>query len=73
MKVESQYTIEGKVVTKEFENSEIIVYDHTADYDHQIIYFVSKKTGKVIFKQDVTASMGQGCGFINGISYEEVK
>lgn len=73
MKVEKAFTIDGKVVSECFQKGDISVYLDESDITEVICYFVDNKTSDVLFKQIVSADMGQGLGFISNVHLEGVK
>ena len=70
MKVESKFVIDGKVVSKGFENESLIIYEGINN--DQAIYLVNKQTSEFIVKIDIDTDMSQGVGFVSGIAYLEM-
>lgn len=72
MKLEKAFTIDGKVVVKEFQKDDISIYSR-GDSDIEIVlYFVDNKTDEIMFKQTIAADMGQGTGYISDMTFEGV-
>ncbi len=71
MKLEKAFTINGKVVVKEFQKGDISIYSDGDPYE-MTLYFVNNKTDEVMFKQTIAADMGQGTGYISDMTFEGV-
>ncbi len=71
MKLEKAFTINGKVVVKEFQKGDISIYSDGDSYE-MTLYFVNNKTEEVMFKQTIAADMGQGTGYISDMTFEGV-
>lgn len=72
MKLEKAFTIDGKVVVKEFQKDDISIYSR-GDSDIEIIlYFVNNKADEIMFHQTIAADMAQGVGYISEIIFKEV-
>ncbi len=71
MKLEKAFTIDGKVVVKEFQKGDISIYSD-GDSCEMTLYFVNNKTEEVMFKQTIAADMGQGTGYISDMTFEGV-
>lgn len=71
MILEKVLMIDGNVVKLEFESASVIVYRSTNyDDDTQIVlYFVDKKSEKVLFKQDIRADCSQNTGYISDLDF----
>lgn len=69
MKVESAFTINGVVVNKAFQKGKIAVYEDNQDCTDVTCYFVDNEKGTVLFKQTISADMGQGTGFVSSVNY----
>ncbi len=69
MKVEKAFTIDGVVVKEIFNKGDITVYEDDRDCCEVICYFVNNKTSAVLFKQTISADMGQGTGYISGNNF----
>jgi hypothetical protein len=64
MKVESSFTIDGKVVEPtKMRVGEYFVYKFEEDFEY-ILYFVDKNL-KVVSRMDIETDMGQGSGYIS--------
>ena len=70
MKVEKSFSIDGKIVEKEFQKGDISVYSYYEDDSKMTIFFVNNKTEMVLFKQTITADCNQNFGFINSVNFE---
>lgn len=71
MKVESVFSIDGKVVDKVFTKNSMTVYEHSNGDDDKVFYFV--QNGVVIFKQRILANCGQNYGYIDRVDFEEIE
>lgn len=69
MKVEKAFTIDGKVVSECFQKGNITVYINDKDITEVICYYVDNKSSEVLFKQRVSADMGQGTGYISDVTF----
>jgi len=72
MKVETVLMVDGKQVEKVFQNGEVVVYQHDLDESGSILFFVSNRTQKVLFKQKIIADCSQNVGFISNIYFTGV-
>ena len=70
MKVEKSFSIDGKIVEKEFQKGDISVYSYYEDDSKLTLFFVNNKTELVLFKQTITADCNQNFGFINSVNFE---
>jgi len=70
MKVEKSFSIDGKIVEKEFQKGDISVYSYYEDDSEMTIFFVNNKTELVLFKQTITADCNQNFGVIRGVNFE---
>lgn len=71
MKVDTVFSIDGKIVDRVFTRGNIHVYEYELDDDERILYFV--QGGLVIFTQRIEAGGRQNEGFISSVTFEDVK
>lgn len=70
MKVEKSFSIDGKIVEKEFQKGDISAYFYFEDDSEMTIFFVNNKTELVLFKQTITADCNQNFGVISSVNFE---